>query len=53
MQGTIGGLLKDIFYTDTGQWKSDEDPKFFQNLCQVSLFSTTSKLFEKLILRTI
>jgi hypothetical protein len=52
-QGTIGGLLKDIFSTDAEQWKSDKDPKCFQNQRQVSVLSTTSKLFEKLILREI
>jgi hypothetical protein len=31
--------------------KPGRDPKFHQNLCPISLLSTTSKLFEKVILR--
>jgi hypothetical protein len=33
--------------------KPGKDPKFLQYLCPISLLSTTGKLFEKLILKTI
>jgi superoxide dismutase len=33
--------------------KLGKDPKFCQNLCQISLLSTTGKLFEKFILKVI
>jgi hypothetical protein len=33
--------------------KPGKDPKFPQNLCPISLLSTTGKLFEKLILKAI
>jgi potassium voltage-gated channel Eag-related subfamily H protein 8 len=33
--------------------KPSNDPKFHQNLCPISLLSTTGKLFEKVILKMI
>jgi hypothetical protein len=33
--------------------KPGKDPKFPQNLCPISLLSTTGKLFEKVILKLV